>query len=156
MEGCSPLGSGLLLVSRNLSPSSPRPRLLKAAPSHLYQVSAAAARSRDTAPRSLEATRNHLDTGTITSTALPGPHLCCCQSHTMSKSPMPAQAGGEGLLPTVSTWPRLLQLRPVSSLHTAHARGHVPGVRLCLVTQRDGLVHLVAQGEVSQGPNLDM
>ena len=74
----------------------------------------------------------------------------------MSKSPIPAQAGGEGLPPTVSTWPRLLQLRPVSSLHTAHARGHVRGVRLCPVTQRDGLVHLVAQGEVSQGPHLDM
>ena len=45
-------------------------------------------------------------------------HLWCCQSQTMSKSPMPAQAGGEGLVPAVMIWPRLVQLIPRSSLHT--------------------------------------
>ena len=69
-----------------------------------FQVSAAALGSYEAAPLIPDVTMNH---------------LLCCQSHTTSKSPIPAQAGVAGRVPTVRICPRRLQLRPWSALHTA-------------------------------------
>ena len=115
MDGCSPSGRVLFLTSLNVSASWARPARLKASPSHFLQEAAPADLSYETAPRRCEARRNHLVTGhQLMGGAVA--HLSCCQSHTMSKSPMPAQAGLTGLVPTVRTWLCLVQLLPRSSL----------------------------------------